>query len=169
MSAMQINGLGLVGGFGCGRDDLQRALLQGSAPLSQVELRGHQFPLLQAETASLETYLNKRGLRRIDHFSRLALLGAFEAMADADLGGVDPNRIGLVIGSGYGALTTTFKFLDSVLDDGDTCASPTAFSNLSRGILNCSHLASKGLEFANLPFDVVISDIKFSFKCAIIF
>jgi 3-oxoacyl-[acyl-carrier-protein] synthase II len=129
MSTMQINGLGLVGGFGYGCDDLQRALLEGSAPLGQVELRGHQFPLLLADTAPLETYLNKRPLRRIDRFSRLALLGAFQAMADADLGGVDPNRIGLVIGSGYGALTTTFKFLDSVLDDGDACASPTAFSN----------------------------------------
>ena len=129
MSAMQINGLGLVGGFGSGCDDLQRALLEGRAPLGQVELRGHQFPLLQADTASLETYLNKRALRRIDRFSRLAMLGAFQAMADSDLDGVDPNRIGLVIGSGYGALTTTFKFLDSVLDDGDTCASPTAFSN----------------------------------------
>ena len=80
MSAMQINGLGLVGGFGCGRDDLQQSLLKGSAPLSQVELRGHQFPLLQADTAPLETYLNKRALRRIDHFSRLALLGAFPLM-----------------------------------------------------------------------------------------
>ena len=129
MSAMQINGLGLVGGFGCGCDDLQRSLLQGSVPLGQVELRGHMFPLMQADTAPLEAYLNKKALRRIDRFSRLALLGAFQAMADADLGGVDPSRIGLVIGSGYGALTTTFKFLDSVLDDGDTCASPTAFSN----------------------------------------
>jgi len=129
MSAMQINGLGLVGGFGCGRDDLHQALLQRSASLSQVELRGHQFPLLQADPAPLATYLNKRPLRRIDHFSRLALLGAFQAMADAALGSFDPNRLGLVIGSGYGALATTFKFLDSALDDGDTCASPTAFSN----------------------------------------
>lgn len=129
MNAMQINGLGLVGGFGCGREDLHQALLQGRAPLSQVELRGHSFPLLQADTAPLETYLNIRALRRIDHFSRMALLGAFQAMADADLGDIDPSRIGLVVGSGYGALTTTFKFLDSVLDDGDRCASPTAFSN----------------------------------------
>ncbi len=129
MIPMQINGLGLVGGFGCGPDDLRQALQQQSVPLSHVELRGHQFPLLQADTAPLTTYLNKRALRRIDHFSRLALLGAFQAMADADLGDIDPSRLGVVIGSGYGALKTTFKFLDSVLDDGDSCASPTAFSN----------------------------------------
>jgi 3-oxoacyl-[acyl-carrier-protein] synthase II len=126
---MQINGLGVVGGFGCGSESLQQALLRRSAPLCQVELRGHQFPLLQADTAPLETYLNKKAQRRIDHFSRLALLGAFQAMADAELSDFDPNRLGLVIGSGYGALTTTFKFLDSLINDGDTCASPTAFSN----------------------------------------
>jgi len=129
MSAMQINGLGLVGGFGCGRGDLQQALLHGRAPLSHVELRGHSFPLLQADTSPLETYLNKRALRRIDHFSRMALLGAFQAMADAEWSDPDPSRVGLVIGSGYGAMRTTFDFLDSVLDDGDICASPTAFSN----------------------------------------
>ena len=129
MNAVQINGLGLVGGFGCGPDDLQRALQRGSSPVHRVELRGHTFPLLQADTAPLESYLDKRAQRRIDHFSRMALLGAFQAMADADLGDLDLNRIGLVLGSGYGALTTTFKFLDSVLNDGDSCASPTAFSN----------------------------------------
>lgn len=129
MSALQINGLGLVGGFGCGTEALHRALRLKQAPISQVELRGQVFPLLQADTEPLETYLPKKALRRIDHFSRLALLGAFQAMADADLSAVNPARIGVVIGSGYGALSTTFKFLDSILDDGDSCASPTAFSN----------------------------------------
>ena len=129
MKTMQINGLGVVGGFGCGSDALQQALLKGSSPVSQVELRGHQFPLFQADTTQLEAYLNKRALRRIDHYSRLALLGSFQAMADADLGDTDLSRLGVVIGSGYGALTTTFKLLDSMLDDGDACASPTAFSN----------------------------------------
>lgn len=127
--AMRITGIGLVGGFGCGTAALRQALQQKSAPLSHVELRGHAFPLFKADTTPLEDYINKRSLRRIDHFSRMALLGAFQAMADANLQGVAPDRIGVVIGSGYGALNTTFSFLDSVIDDGDTCASPTAFSN----------------------------------------
>ncbi len=128
-SSMQISGLGVVGGFGCGTEDLKQALLRQSASLSFVELRGHEFPLFKANTATLETYVNKRALRRIDHFSRMALLGAFQAMSDADLEGLNPNRVGVVICSGYGALNTTFNFLDSVIEDGDTCASPTAFSN----------------------------------------
>jgi 3-oxoacyl-[acyl-carrier-protein] synthase II len=126
---LQINGLGLVGGFGCGKAALLAALAQGCSPLRQVDLRAHQLALFQADTAPLENYLNKRALRRIDHFSRLALLGAFQALEDAGQPTLDRSRLGVVIGSGFGALTTTFHFLDSVIEDGDACASPTAFSN----------------------------------------
>jgi 3-oxoacyl-[acyl-carrier-protein] synthase II len=129
MKGMQITGLGLVGGFGCGKADLLVALDKGAAPLTQVELRGHQFPLFKADSTPLEGYLNKRALRRIDHFSRMALLGAFQAFDDAGQPNLDRSRLGIVICSGFGALSTTFKFLDSVLENGDVFASPTAFSN----------------------------------------
>lgn len=129
MNDIRINGLGLVGGFGCGKQDLLTALTDQKCRVSQVELRDRQFPLYKADTAPLETYLNRRALRRIDHFSRLALLGAFQAMDDAEQPDLDRSRLGVVVCSGFGALTTTFKFLDSVLEDGDAFASPTAFSN----------------------------------------
>lgn len=88
--------------------------------------------MYRAATTALEEYLNKRVLRRIDHFSRLALLGAFQALEDAESRFdvvPDKSRLGLVLCSGFGALNTTFRFLDSVIDDGDPFASPTAFSN----------------------------------------
>lgn len=129
MKGMQINGLGLVGGFGCGKAALLQALEKGEVTPGQVELREHSFPLFLADTAPLESYLNKRALRRIDHFSRLALLGAFQALEDAGQPELNRERLGVVIASGYGALTTTFSFLDSMIAAGDACASPTAFSN----------------------------------------
>jgi len=129
MKPMWVNGLGLVGGFGCGKVELLNALHEGSVPVTQVELRGSQFPLFKASTGQLENYLNKRTLRRIDHFSRMALLGAFQALEDAGDLGLDRSHLGVVICSGFGALNTSFKFLDSVLEYGDTFASPTAFSN----------------------------------------
>jgi 3-oxoacyl-[acyl-carrier-protein] synthase II len=129
MKPMWVNGLGLVGGFGCGKVALLNALREGSVPVTQTELRGSQFPLFKAATDQLENYLNKRTLRRIDHFSRMALLGAFQALEDTGGENLDRSRLGVVVCSGFGALNTTFKFLDSVLEDGDTFASPTAFSN----------------------------------------
>jgi 3-oxoacyl-[acyl-carrier-protein] synthase II len=129
MKNLQISGLGLVGGFGCGKSALLSALERQTVPVNHAELRGHQFPLFKADSSPLENYLDKRALRRIDHFSRLALLGAFQALDDAGNPPLDKRRLGVVIGSGFGALSTTFDFLDSVLDAGDACASPTAFSN----------------------------------------
>jgi 3-oxoacyl-[acyl-carrier-protein] synthase II len=133
MKGMQISGIGVTGGFGSGTRELLAALEQGRVEpaLSPATEQG-RLPVYRAPTTALERYLNKRVLRRIDHFSRLALLGAFQALEDAEKRFdvvPDRSRLGLVLCSGFGALNTTFKFLDSVIDDGDPFASPTAFSN----------------------------------------
>ncbi len=129
MKPLAISGMGLVGAFGCGRADFLAAIAAGTSEVTQTELRGQCLPVYRADVAPLEKYLNKRALRRIDHFSRLALLGAYEALADAGQPELDKSRIGVIVGSGFGALATTFAFLDSVINDGDVLASPTAFSN----------------------------------------
>jgi 3-oxoacyl-[acyl-carrier-protein] synthase II len=130
---MCISGLGLAGGFGCGTADLHAALECGEVETALcTQTRTQSIPVYRADTTPLERYLNKRVLRRIDHFSRLALLGAFQALEDAKNNFdfiPDHARLGVILCSGYGALSTTFRFLDSVMDDGDSFASPTAFSN----------------------------------------
>ena len=84
-----------------------------------------------ADTSPLESYVTKRSLRRLDHYSRLALLGAYLAMDNAGRLGTDSDleRMGTIVASGYGATNTTFAFLDSIIDGGDSYASPTHFSN----------------------------------------
>lgn len=133
MTRISIQGVGVVGGFGCGLAAFERALQTGFSRAVPVtpDPAGEQKtrPALLGDTAPLEEFLSRRALRRIDHFSRLALLGSHLALQDAGLLGALPERVGLVIASGYGALRTTFSFLDSVIDDGDQCASPTHFSN----------------------------------------
>jgi len=133
MTRISIQGVGVVGGFGCGVEDLARALATGTVPTAAVSpIPGDEvfkLPVYLADPAPLEAFLPKRAVRRIDHFSRLALLGAHLALKDASLLEADPQRMGVVIATGYGATRTTFSFLDSVIDDGDPCASPTHFSN----------------------------------------
>ncbi|MCA1797180.1 MAG: beta-ketoacyl synthase chain length factor [Geobacteraceae bacterium] len=133
MMEMRISGLGIAGAFGCGTRELRAALEHGGVKPSFCADAGAQsIPVYRASTTALERYLNKRVLRRIDHFSRLALLGAFEALEDGEYNfDFIParERLGVVLCSGFGALSTTFRFLDSVMDDGDSFASPTAFSN----------------------------------------
>ncbi len=130
---MAIQGIGVSGGFGCGVAALRNALQNRSVASQQglVERgeRKDEFPCYRAAVDGLEEFFPKRALRRIDHFSKMTLLSACLALKDADLLEADRSRTGVIIASGYGALKTTFDFLDSYLDFGYSCSSPTHFSN----------------------------------------
>ena len=130
---MAIEGIGVVGGFGQGCDELLTGLKNGGVTPQQVcvERSGGRdvFPAYRATVDGLYDFFPKRALRRIDHFSKMSLLGACLALQDADLMGADLSRTGVVIATGYGAMKTTFEFLDSYLDFGYSCSSPIHFSN----------------------------------------
>ncbi|MBU4318754.1 MAG: beta-ketoacyl synthase chain length factor [Proteobacteria bacterium] len=130
---ISIDGVGVVGGFGSGRADLETVLSNGQIILKEAVFETSpgtiKIPAYLANTDALDAFVNKKALRRIDHFSRMALLGACLALKDAGEPDIHPQRIGLAVASGYGATRTTFAFLDSTIRDGDAFASPTLFSN----------------------------------------
>ncbi len=132
-SGIAINGVGVVGGFGYGISALGLALKRPERFTENVTIQTsdgpHTVPVYLADTSQLTNYLPKRALRRIDHYSRMALLGAFLALEDAGELESDRKRMGVIIATGYGALHTSFDFMDSVIDFGDPLASPTLFSN----------------------------------------
>jgi hypothetical protein len=74
-------------------------------------------------------------LRRADRFTRMAVIAAGDAWGAAAgfCAGVAPERIGLILSSGFGPHCRGFKFLDGILDAGDTAASPTDFSHSVHG------------------------------------
>jgi len=131
---LAIQGIGITGSFGAGVDALRTALQSKSIAPQQLTVEHHDgdsdsFPVYRATTTGLERFLPKRELRRIDHFSKMTLYAAHLALEDAGLLETDRSRIGVVVASGYGPLKTTFNFLDSYLDFGYSCSSPTHFSN----------------------------------------
>ena len=64
-------------------------------------------------------------MRRIDHYIRMALLASFLALEDAGLLASKPDRMGIIVATGYGATCNTFDFQHSVITDSDPCGSPT--------------------------------------------
>jgi len=122
---MAIKGVGVTGAFGSGVDALRSALQNKT--ITSEESDG--VSIYQAPIDGLDEFIPKRALRRIDHLSKMTLLSACLALKDADLLNADRTRTGVVIATGYGTLQTTFKFLDSYLDFGYACSSPTHFSN----------------------------------------
>ena len=130
---LSIKGIGVLGGFGCGTDALASALSSGQCKPQSVSVKTSQGPLEMgvfcADTSRLEEFVNKKSLRRIDHFSKMAILGSCLALQDAGKLGEDLSRMATIIATGYGATRTTYAFLDSFIVDGDSCSSPTYFAN----------------------------------------
>jgi len=128
-----IKGIGVTGGFGCGLSDLRAALKSGDVAADTFTVPTGtgpvEIPAFLAQTGRLDEFVPKRALRRIDRYSRLALLGSCLALSDGGALGGDLSRTGVVIASGYGATSTTFAFLDTIIADGDTLASPTHFAS----------------------------------------
>lgn len=133
MTRLLIKGIGVAGAFGTGVESLEDALAEKKVSVASLEVPTSQGPVLipayRADVSGLEEFVPKRALRRVDHYSKLGLLGAHLALKDAGLLGSDLSRLGIVVATGYGATATTFAFLDSIINDGDNCASPTHFAN----------------------------------------
>jgi 3-oxoacyl-[acyl-carrier-protein] synthase II len=137
---MAVHGVACVGSFGFGPKALRDTL---AAPVTPVFEDGRAA---QADTSGLKDIFPPRSLRQMDHFTRMALLGAVRALDDA---GVPPEKrndgTALVLASGYGPAATTFAFLDSFLDVGDATASPLAFAHSVHNIPAASIVLALGL------------------------
>ena len=129
-----ITGMGTVSALGCGIETLRAGLDKRVLPNivgEKIEGAHEEIDLkvYTAEVDGLDRFVPKRALRRIDRFNRMALMASFLALEDSGITITDRTRVGIVFGSGYGPLSTTFGFLDSLIEFGDKCASPTLFAN----------------------------------------
>jgi 3-oxoacyl-[acyl-carrier-protein] synthase II len=140
-TTVSVLGLGVVSALGEGVDALRQGLAGARRPRIETEKVALPdgveilLPVYRAETEGLSRFASKRELRRLDAFSRMALLAAFLAREDSGIEWPDPSRVGIVFGSGYGPLRQTFAFQDSTIDDGDKCASPACFATSVHNVL----------------------------------
>ncbi len=165
--AIAISGCGVAGGCGCGSNALLTALRRGDSAAAAMDFHHPDgaAPLLaqRASSDELARFVNRRALRRIDHFSRLALLAGLLALEDAAVAADQRATTGVIVASGYGATTTTLNFLDSVIDGGDGCASPTAFSNSLHNVAAAYLSMHAGVTGPNLT----VSQFELSFAAAL--
>ena len=127
-----ITGIGAVGGFGCGVKALHEALgLQqpiGPDPRYDDDKDTQGWPGYFADTERLLDYVNKRHLRRIDHFTRLAVLGGFLALDDAGMLNGRRSSLGIIVATGNGATANQFDGIRALTDDNEIFGSPTKFA-----------------------------------------
>jgi len=77
-------------------------------------------------------YLSRRDAKRMDRFAQFAVVAAREAVADAnlDMAHQDPYRVGVIIGSGIGGISTILDQADVLREQGLRRMSPFAVSAL---------------------------------------
>src|ERR1700754_2781073 len=72
-----------------------------------------------------EVVMTPKEARRTDRFAQLAIAAADQAADEAGLiDGVDPRRVGVIVGTGVGGLTTLQRECTTWLQEGDRAVSP---------------------------------------------
>jgi 3-oxoacyl-[acyl-carrier-protein] synthase II len=113
-----ITGLGAITPLGNNVADYWQGLVNGvsgAAPITLFDASKFKTRFAcEVKDFDPGKYLDRKEARKLDRFSQLAIASSEEAVQDAGLlnAGLDPDRIGVIWGSGIGGLRT---FLDEVI------------------------------------------------------
>jgi 3-oxoacyl-[acyl-carrier-protein] synthase II len=128
-----ITGLGLVTPVGNDVETAWAALLDGTsgaATITQFEAT-EQFSVrfaCEVKGFDPEQYMDRKEVRRTDRFAQLAMAVAHQAILDSglgeDLAPADPERVGVLIGSGIGGIATFEEQTRIMIERGPSRVSP---------------------------------------------
>lgn len=105
-----ITGIGAVSPLGMNARDSFSAAARGVSGISAPELFSSEttqiFAAGQVKDFTPEPYINKREAKRLARFTQMAIVAAAQAWEESGLSeaGFDPDRVGVVLGSGMGGL-----------------------------------------------------------------
>ncbi len=140
-----VTGLGAVTSLGHNVPDFWASLLAGRSGVRRIQ----QFDITDypckvgAEVRDWDpaALWDPKEARRNDRYTHFAVIAAKQAMADAKLtpGVADPDRFGVIIGSGIGGLETIEKQSKALFDGGPRKVSPfmipSLISNMASGVV----------------------------------
>jgi 3-oxoacyl-[acyl-carrier-protein] synthase II len=112
-----VTGLGALTPLGNNVQDFWKNLVEGVSGAAPITLfDASKFKTRFAcEIKNFEPtdFMDRKEARKMDRFTQIAMVAADQAVADAKLEGVNPDRVGVVFASGIGGLTT---FQQEVMD-----------------------------------------------------
>ena len=144
-----ITGYGVISPIGIGADDFWNSLASGKSGINRIStFDTSQFSTrIGAEIKNFqpEKYIDKKKIRKMDRFSQLAFAAAKLAIEDAklDMKQEDPFRVGVIVGSGIGGLSTVAAEHKVLLEKGPRRVSPfmipMLITNIAAGEIAIAH------------------------------
>ncbi len=127
---MNVLGIGIIFAGGRGIERYEDALKRGWQRPGEFDVPRIQkrLPVYAVAQETLADKLVLKKMRRADKLSKMAVLAASDALQDSGTESAG-NRMGIILSTAFGAHQTTFDFLDTIIDYGETQVSPTIFSN----------------------------------------
>jgi 3-oxoacyl-[acyl-carrier-protein] synthase II len=124
-----VTGVGILSAVGVGREESWRNLLAGTNGIDHVTLvdASDLASQVAGEVPEFDptAYIDKKGVRRMDRFTQLAVCASGEALDDSglDLTGI-ADEVGCMIGSGIGGIGTLEEQFDVFFHKGPGRVSP---------------------------------------------
>lgn len=107
-----ITGMGVISPFGIGHELLWENLIAGNSgirPVTSIDISAHPSKIA-GEVLDFDpaAYLDRKAVRKMDRFTQFGVIAARMAVEDAklDLSSVDKTRMGVVVGSAAGGMST---------------------------------------------------------------
>jgi len=149
-----ITGMGAVTPLGSTLESLWDNLMKGKSGVSRIEhFDVSEFPTQIAASIKdfdPEQYMDRREARRMDRFVQFAMAASTMALQDANLdvrAHPEPERVGVIIGSGIGGLATWEEQHKILLERGPKRVSPfftpMMIANMASGQVSI-HFGAKG-------------------------
>lgn len=131
MERVVITGMGVVSPIGNNIRTFWNNLIKGESGISSIDtfdITDHKVKIAGiVRDFDGDKVLGKKEARRLDRFSQFALAAAEQAWEDSklDLNHIDPERLGVYVGSGIGGIETLIENIDALRQKGPRRVSPT--------------------------------------------
>ena len=136
-----ITGMGAVTPLGLNVEDFWQGLVEGRSGVDwvqAVDTTGYPVKVAgEVRGFDPEQYIDRKDARRMARFSQLAIAAAQQAFEGAGLrdGELDPERLGVMLGNGYGGLPNTDETMRTLIEKGgmrvDPFYMPKALPNMA--------------------------------------
>ncbi|MCU0579719.1 MAG: hypothetical protein MUF69_09265 [Desulfobacterota bacterium] len=130
-----VTGIGIIGSLGNSREEFWKNYLEGRSGIKKIG----EFPPLETAVDfggevrgfKPKDFLSPLVYRKMGRSSRLSVVASLEALKDSNLLVDDANRdrIGVVVGTGYGNSGLTDEYFVSFMEGGPTGANPLLFAD----------------------------------------